>query len=141
MSSSKVGYLYIMLETLSPSDYIPGHCNIGPKEIKKRFRIGYIGLAGMILFMLLAEVYHIPHVWKLALFAPTVYSLSGFLQARQKFCFLFGFVGVFNIKGKRSKVKDDLQRHKDRNKALWLVTQVVVGSMVITLLYYVLTSS
>ena len=49
----------------------------------------------MIIFIISAEVYAIPQIWKLALFAPTVYALSGFIQARNRFCFLFGFMGLF----------------------------------------------
>ncbi len=128
-----------MHETLKPSEYIPGSCNIGPAEVNKRLRTGYLGLAMMAIFIILDINFHFPQVWKLALFAPTVYAFSGFLQARQRFCFLFGFLGLFSMAGKRSSVKDDQQKNKDRAKALWLVAQVFFGSVMVTLLYYVLT--
>jgi hypothetical protein len=122
------------------SNYVPGHCNIGPDEIRKRMRIGFIGLALMILFIFLAEFYAFPQIWKLALFAPTVYAFSGFIQARQKFCFLFGIIGVFNIAGRKARVGDDLKIKKDRNKALGIVAQVFISSVLVTLLYYFLTA-
>jgi hypothetical protein len=128
-----------MQEAYNPSDYIPGNCNIGPEEIKKRLRIGYIGLAAMITFILIAELNQLPQVWKLALFAPAVYATSGFVQARQRFCFLFGFLGIFSIAGKRSRVKDLHQLRKDRRKAYLLVSQVFIGAVIITLLYYFLS--
>ncbi len=116
--------------------YIPGQCNIGPEEIRKRNRIGYIGLALMIAFIIVAEVYQISQEWKLFLFAPTAYALSGFIQARHKFCFIFGYFGLFNTSGKRTRVIDGIQLHKDRLKALTIVGQIFTGSVIITLLYY-----
>jgi hypothetical protein len=123
-------------DTQSTEAYIPGVCNIGPAERNKRLRIGYIGLALMIIFIISAEVYDIPQIWKLALFAPAVYSLSGFIQARNRFCFLYGFLGLFSFTGKRSKVRDEYQLHKDRSRALYLIGQIVIGSALITLMYY-----
>jgi len=119
--------------------YIPGQCNIGPDEIRKRNRIGFIGLTLMIVFVIVAEVYQIPKGWKLLLFAPTAYALSGFIQARHKFCFIFGYFGLFNISGKRTKVKDAAQLRSDRLKALNIVAQIFTGSLLITLLYYFLS--
>jgi hypothetical protein len=95
----------------------------------------------MVLFIVLAEIYNVPQVWKLGLIVPAAYALSGFLQAFQRFCFLFGFLGLFSFSGKRSRVTNDLQIQKDRTKALWLASQVFIGSILISLLYYVLTSS
>lgn len=120
----------------STEAYIPGVCNIGPAEINKRLRIGYIGLALMIIFIISAEVYDIPQIWKLALFAPTVYALSGFIQARNHFCFLFGFLGLFSFTGKKTRVRDEHQLQKDRSRALYLISQIVFGSALITLMYY-----
>ena len=127
---------YLLEGTQTSEVYIPGQCNIGPAETNKRLRIGYIGLALMIIFIISAEVYDIPQIWKLALFAPTVYALSGFIQARNHFCFLFGFLGLFSFTGKKSRVRDEHQLQKDRIKALYLISQIVFGSALITLMYY-----
>lgn len=127
-----------MEEIHTTEAYVPGVCNIGPEEVNKRLRIGYIGLALMIIFIISARIFEFPPIWKLALFAPTVYAISGFLQARQKFCFLFGFYGLFSITGKRSRIQDATQHRKDRAMALRIVCQVVLGSGIISLLYYFL---
>ncbi|HQW24987.1 MAG TPA: hypothetical protein PLV75_03475 [Saprospiraceae bacterium] len=119
--------------------YIPGQCNIGPGEIRKRNRIGFIGLALMIVFLIGAEFYQIPKGWKLLLFAPTAYALSGFIQARHKFCFVFGYFGLFSTTGKRTRVIDPIQLRQDRLKALKIVGQIFLGSLMITLLYYFLS--
>ena len=130
-----------MQDELKQEQYIPGQCNIGPEETSKRLRIGYLGLAGMAIFIVLDLNFHFPQIWKLALFGPTVYALSGFLQARNKFCFMYGVMGLSSISGRRifSRTKDNAQLRKDRTKALWLVSQVFLGSLLITLLYYFFT--
>ncbi len=130
-----------MQETLKHDEYIAGNCNIGPEEIYRRKRIGYLGLVGMAIFIIIDINFHLQQVWKLILFAPTVYALSGFLQARQKFCFLYGFMGLSSISGRRifSKTKDNLELRKDRSRALRLVAQVFFGALLITLLYYFLS--
>lgn len=104
-------------------------------------RIGYIGLALMVLFIIGDLVFKFPRIWKLALFAPTVYSLSGFIQARNRFCFLFGFLGIFSFTGKRHRVGQEQQAGKDRLKAASILAQIILGSIVITGLYYFLISS
>lgn len=101
-------------------------------------RIGYIGLALMVLFIIGDLVFKFPRIWKLALFAPTVYSLSGFIQARNRFCFVFGFLGIFSFKGKKYKVGFDQRATSDRLNALWILVQIILGSIAITWLYYLL---
>ena len=128
-----------MQDALKQAEYIPGNCNIGPEETFKRLRIGYLGLAGMAIFIVLDLNFHFPQIWKLVLFGSRVYALSGFLQARQKFCFMYGIFGVFSFSGKRSRVRDSLQMKKDRNKAIWLIAQIFVGGMGVTLAYYCMT--
>lgn len=95
----------------------------------------------MIIFIVSAEVFDIPSVWKLMLFVPTVYALSGFIQARNRFCFLFGFLGIFSFTGKRHRVGQEQQAGKDRLKAASILAQIILGSIVITGLYYFLISS
>jgi hypothetical protein len=95
----------------------------------------------MILFILIAEIFRFPQPWKFLLFAPTFYALSGFLQARQKFCYVYGYKGVFSMTGRRnySRVKDDQYLQKDRSMAIQIVSRVTVVSSIITLLYYFLS--
>jgi hypothetical protein len=126
-------------ENQHSGSYIPGQCNIGPEEIDRRKRNGYLGLAGMAIFIILDLNFHFPQIWKLLLIAPTVYALSGFVQARSKFCYAFGLLGLFSFTGKRIKVHDDLQVKQDRNKSLWLIAQIFIGSLIVTLAYYTLT--
>lgn len=125
-------------EETSELKYIPGVCNIGPIEIKRRLRNGYIGLGISLLFISVVMVFGLSQFWKIGLFFPIAFSLAGFLQARKKFCLLYGFFGLFSITGKRNTVHLDEQYRQDRNMALQLTFQVVIGSICITLLYYYL---
>lgn len=118
--------------------YFPGQCNIGIDEITKRLRIGYAGLSIMIVFIIVFEIFQLPISYKFFLFIPSAYALSGFLQAQQKFCFLYGLMGLFSTTGKRQKIVQDDELGKDRMKALELILQVFLGSLLITLLYYYL---
>jgi hypothetical protein len=49
---------------------------------------------------------------------------------------MFGLFGIFRITGRRTRVTDFQQLKRDRYKAFMLVSQIVTGSVIITLLYY-----
>ena len=123
------------------SQYTPGRCNLGPVEIKRRYRIGYIGLILMILFILLAEIFKIPRMWKLLLFIPAYYSFSGFIQARKKFCYIYGYKGVFSLKGRKTftRIFDETSIREDRKTVFEIVSMVIVSSGIITAVYYFLS--
>jgi len=99
--------------------YIPGVCNIGPQEIARRRRTGYVGsLITLGLFLMLVAV-GAPPIFRLVLFLPAAIAASGFIQAYLKFCAGFGQLGVFNFgdRGSTEHVDDKAARAKDRNKA------------------------
>jgi hypothetical protein len=120
------------------NEYLPGQCNIGDREIEKRLQMGYIGLGMIFIFIMAIDAFDLPLSFRFLLFIPSAYALSGFLQSQQRFCFLFGFIGLFSITGKRQKTENGSQRGKDRRKAIEIVLQVFAGSMLITLLYFFL---
>ena len=99
--------------------YIPGVCNIGPQEIRRRRRTGYVGsLITVALFVGLVVV-DAPPITRLVLFVPAAIAASGFLQAYLKFCAGFGQLGVFNFgdRGSTEHVADKAARRKDLFKA------------------------
>jgi len=106
----------------SPSEdgqYIPGVCNIGPQEIARRRRTGYVGTAITVgLFVALVAI-GAPPIWRAVLFLPAAIAASGFIQAYLKFCAGFGQLGEFNF-GDRSqieRVEDKAAHRKDLIKA------------------------
>jgi hypothetical protein len=121
-------------------EYIPGTCNIGKDETRRRVRNGYIGLVVAIAFFLVLEIFDLPRLYRIIILPPVFYSLSGFIQARYRFCYLFGWYGVFSMKGKRQihRVKEKEALQKDKRTALKIVAVVLVGSLLITGIYMVI---
>jgi hypothetical protein len=100
------------------AEYIPGVCNIGPQEINRRRRVGWIGLAVALLVFIILAVMNVNHWWRLLIFFPATFSASGFLQAHFHFCAGFARKGVFNFGeiGKIQDVTDDSAKAKDKQK-------------------------
>lgn len=121
------------------NQYIPGVCNIGPAEIKKRKQSGWLGLIVTAVLWALFIWFNTPPVWRLVLFFPTMMSATGFLQAYMHFCAYFGFANLFNFGdvGKTDSVMQAEFRAKDRRKA-WqiIVYSAVIGIVVAVIAYY-----
>ena len=101
-------------------EYVPGACNIGPAEIRRRMQSGWVGLGVTILLWAAFVIFRVPAPWRLLLFFPAVTSASGFLQAGMRFCAAFGMRGVFNFASEVGKTETVAQaefRVKDHRKA------------------------
>jgi len=104
----------------SRAEYIPGVCNIGAAEIRRRIRGGWTGLAVTVVLWAVFFVFRVPGPWRLFLFFPAAIGAAGFLQAAFHFCANFGMRGVFNFgpeAGKTDTVEQAEFRRKDRRKA------------------------
>jgi len=118
--------------------YIPGVCNIGPAEIKKRKQAGWMGLIATVLLWVVFVWFGVAPAWRLLLFFPAMMSATGFLQAYMHFCAYFGFASLFNFGdvGKTDSVQQAEFRVKDRKKAWQIVIySVLVGAAVAFLAY------
>ena len=120
---------------LENQGYQPGLCNIGPDEIQKRKRIGYIGTALTFLFIASFFLFNLPEVWKWIIFGPVVYGVSGFVQARRKFCFLFGISGISKTTQTYVRTKTPEAKSADVLKAIRMITEIVIISAILTALY------
>jgi hypothetical protein len=118
--------------------YIPGVCNIGPDEIKKRMIAGWSGLVIAILYWGAFIIFTIPKEWALLIFLPVMMSAVGFLQAHMHFCVYFGFANLFNFGdvGKTDSVSQAEYRKKDRKKAWQIVSYAILVSLVTTFVAY-----
>lgn len=118
------------------AEYEPGVCNIGPAEIRRRRRVGHVGLAatGAALTALLAV--DAPPVTRLVLAFPAAVSASGYLQARLKFCAGFGQLGIHDLTeegGNRVTVVDQAARAADRRRARQIsLMSFAIGAAVAT---------
>jgi len=100
------------------AEYIAGVCNIGPQEINRRRRIGWIGLAAALLLFIILVLLTVNPWWRLFIFFPVTLSASGFLQVHFHFCAGFAHKGVFNFGevGETQQIKADSAKAKDKQK-------------------------
>lgn len=120
--------------------YVPGNCNLGEAEIRRRYRIGFIGIALTIFIILILEYVNSPQIWRLIIFIPLFYGVSGFVQARKKFCYVYGFRQIFSMEGLRSfgKVKNSDYIIQDKKRAIQIVSLVFLMSFIITVIYWMI---
>ena len=113
--------------------YQPGACNIGPAEIRRRRQIGYLGLFAAVALGLVLLAIHAPAWAWLAVAIPAAGSLSGFIQARLRFCAGFGMAGLQNMGelGDESQVADAAARSADRRRALLIHGASLLGGLAI----------
>jgi hypothetical protein len=129
---------------MTQQEYIPGVCNIGPAEIRRRLQSGWIGLAATVLLWAAFLIFHVPSPWRLLLFFPASLGSSGFLQAAFHFCANFGMRGVFNFGpnvGKTDTVEQAEFRSKDRRKAQLIgLSSALIGAAVAIVGFFVPSS-
>lgn len=132
-----------MIEYIDTAEngYRPGVCNIGPAEIRRRRRIGWLGAAGTLGLGLLLLALDAPVASGLLLAAPATAAFSGFLQAHLRFCAGFGVAGVQNLGalGEQQHIEDDEARSADKRKALQIHAASFAGGLGVALAFVLLT--
>ena len=105
--------------------YIPGTCNLGKSEIRRRQFVALLGLflSGSTLIGLIGS--DAPASARWGLFVPLMVFSVGFIQSRKKFCLAYGFMGTFNLGklGDLSRVQSAEDRKADRKTALIILIQ------------------
>lgn len=122
------------------SAYVAGSCNIGPSEIHRRYQVA---ITGGVLFTILAIALIATNqgtTTRLIAFAPAMLASVGFIQARARFCFAYGLMGVFNFDtaGDVKKIKDPAALKADRTAALKIVFKSVLSASLMTALVVLL---
>jgi hypothetical protein len=119
------------------SAYIPGICNINPREIARRRRAGYLGLAIFVALLAILVLYGLPTWSRVILFIPAILSTLGFLQAQKKFCVAYGAAGTQNATSgseHASAIPDHESVATDKKRARQLKLQAAAIAAIITLL-------
>lgn len=114
-------------------EYAPGVCNIGPREIRRRRRIGHVGLAATIGLLAVLVGIGGPPIARLLIALPAAVSASGYLQARLKFCAGFASLGIYNFgeSGDSVTVVDEAARAADRRRGLQIsLASFAIGAAV-----------
>ncbi len=79
--------------------YMPGACNIGPMEIRRRRAFAIAGFAAAaVLFVVLVAI-GAPAWARLTLLLPLMGGTFSWLQARRRFCAAFAMAGIANFGG------------------------------------------
>ena len=84
--------------------YIPGSCNIGKGEVRKRQMVGLVGLFFSVVTLLTFNTVDTPTEIRLGIFFPLMVASVGFVESRSKFCLAYGLAGTFNV-GKMGDIK------------------------------------
>ena len=120
--------------------YIPGSCNLGKSEIRRRQFVALLGLflTGSTLAGLIGTTSPASARW--GLFVPLMVFSVGFIQSRKKFCLAYGFMGTFNLGklGDISRVQSAEDRKADRKTALTILAQAALMALTLTAILVVL---
>lgn len=120
-------------------EYIPGTCNIGKGEIRRRQFVALIGLFFSLSTLLTFNTVDAPSAIRLGIFFPLMVAAVGFVQSRSKFCLAYGFAGTFNIGklGDIKRVASKEDRAADRKTALvilgksFLIAAIATGVVLV----------
>ena len=124
----------------SGMSYIPGRCNIGPKElmVRRKFLMFFLPVS----FGLSIAIFSFPEsklMWTILLLT----SFSAIVLIREiatKFCVLFGFFSLYNFKqlGNLDHVVNSQNKNHDRRRVLKILVASLLFAFVYTsLLHYV----
>jgi hypothetical protein len=121
-------------------EYIPGTCNIGKGEIRRRQIVAIAGAVMSIVSFVGLISNDAAKSARLSLFVPLFVFAIGFVQSRKKFCLAYGFLGTFNFGGlgQISKVADPISKKADRKTALTILAQSALLALGLTILAYAL---
>jgi hypothetical protein len=122
------------------SDYVAGSCNIGSAEIHRRYQVGIFGSVAYLALAIYIVISDAPTLLRLMALAPAMVASVGFNQARRKFCFAYGLMGVFNFKAgnKVSKVIDPIALAADRAYALKILAISFLPALLMTAVLFAL---
>ena len=101
-----------------PADdgYVPGVCNIGAWEIRRRRRFAYLGFAAAAILFAILVVVGAPAWTRLFVFLPMASGVFSWLQARRRFCAGFAVARVSNFaddEDGRRRVEDEEAHRAD----------------------------
>ena len=120
------------------SQYVPGACNIGSREILRRRVVGIAALVfAMVSGYTLLAADELARTARLGIFFPLLVSAICFIQARNKFCLAYGLAGTFNFGkiGDMERVFDAESKKSDRRKAIAILMQAALVAGFATALF------
>jgi hypothetical protein len=119
----------------SPDGYVPGACNIGPWEVRRRRTGAVLGFAASGLLLAVLVGTGLPAWTRLVLVLPLWGASVSWLQARRRFCVNYAIRGLSNFTddlGGRRAVVDPVQRELDRRATAMLLRDGLLIAIVPT---------
>ncbi len=125
----------------TPNHYIPGVCNIGEEEIKRRKIAAWSSLAITVILFVSLLYLDVNRIWRLSIFFTVTSFAVSFQQWYFKFCVAFGIKGIFNFGklGKSDTIEQAEFRKKDRAKAWQMVNTGIFAGIITALIFFLLT--
>jgi hypothetical protein len=122
------------------SEYIPGTCNIGKGEIRRRQLVALFGIFLTVSSATALLATDQTRSSRLSIFVPALVFSIGFVQSRSKFCLAYGLAGTFNFErlGKISRVQSTEDRKADRKTAIVILLKSAALAAFITAVFFVL---
>ena len=117
-------------------DYIPGTCNIGTGEIRRRQVVALIGAVLSLITLIGIITSSAPRSARFGIFIPLAIASIGWVQSRKKFCLAYGLMGTFNFGklGQISRVSDSASKLADRKTAFKILGQSLFLALALTLI-------
>jgi hypothetical protein len=125
---------------VSSTQYIPGSCNIGTGEVRRRQVVAIIGSIISISSFVTLLMADAPRNARFGIFIPLMIASVGWIQSRSKFCLAYGFAGTFNMGklGDISRVADAANKAADRKTAISILLKSTALAAALTLLVVLL---
>ena len=117
-------------------EYIPGTCNIGKGEIRRRQLVAAAGAVISILSLVGLIGSNANRSARISLIIPLLIFAIGFVQSRKKFCLAYGLMGTFNFDriGQVTRVSDPIAKKADQKTALVILGQSALLAAGVTLI-------
>lgn len=129
-------------DAAGPDDaYVPGVCNIGPWEVRRRRLFGVLGIAAGVALFAAMTVKGAPQLARLVLLFPFWGGAFSWLQARRRFCAAFAMEGITNFgegEASRRRVTDEAAHRADMQATLRMTRDSLVVGLAITAVAVVL---
>lgn len=120
--------------------YIPGTCNLGKAEVRRRQVVALFGAFLTISSFIGLQAAGTTNSARWSLFLPLMVFSVGFIQSRKKFCLAYGLMGTFNLGrlGDITRVQSPEDRKADRRTAAVILIQSAFLALALTLLFVLL---
>lgn len=120
------------------AEYIPGSCNIGNGEVRRRQAVAIFGLFLTTFSAVTILATDQSRNSRLSIFVPALIFAIGYVQSRKKFCLAYGLAGTFNFGklGQISKVQSTEDRKADRKTAVLILFQSAALAALITAVFF-----